>query len=206
MLFQPRSRPRQIGKSGNDQLEIGRCRFALGISDQSPCHRLAVIWRHAVSLRDRRRGAGLATYLPDSTLRARLPGSGCRSDRCRHLGSPPSTELRSSLRKIAYSDFRYYIANNEPASSKANKIRHLRLYFGSAFPERPMPTPGDRIREAREEKDWTQEQLADKAQISKSFLSDVENNKRNVSAENALKIADALGVSLDYLMRGDQAR
>ncbi len=69
-----------------------------------------------------------------------------------------------------------------------------------------MPTPGDRIREAREEKDWTQEQLADKAQISKSFLSDVENNKRNVSAENALKIADALGVSLDYLMRGDQAR
>ena len=68
-----------------------------------------------------------------------------------------------------------------------------------------MPTPGDRIREAREQKEWTQEQLADKAQISKGFLSDVENNKRNVSAENALKIADALGASLDYLMRGERA-
>ena len=69
-----------------------------------------------------------------------------------------------------------------------------------------MPTPGDRIREARETKDWTQEQLADKAQISKGFLSDVENNKRNVSAENALKLADALGISLDFLMRGEEAK
>ncbi len=69
-----------------------------------------------------------------------------------------------------------------------------------------MPTPGDRIREGREAKGWTQEQLADKAQISKGFLSDVENNKRNVSAENALKIADALGMSLDYLMRGEEAK
>lgn len=69
-----------------------------------------------------------------------------------------------------------------------------------------MPTPGDRIREAREAKGWTQEDLADKAQISKGFLSDVENNKRNVSAENALRIADALGISLDYLMRGEEAR
>ncbi len=69
-----------------------------------------------------------------------------------------------------------------------------------------MPTPGDRIREAREAKGWTQEQLGDKAQISKGFLSDVENNKRNVSAENALKIADALGISLDFLMRGEELK
>jgi len=69
-----------------------------------------------------------------------------------------------------------------------------------------MSTPGDRIREAREKMSWTQEQLADKAQISKGFLSDVENNKRNVSADNALKIADALGFSLDYLMRGEQVK
>lgn len=69
-----------------------------------------------------------------------------------------------------------------------------------------MSTPGDRIREAREANGWTQEQLADKAQISKGFLSDVENNKRNVSAENALKLADALGMSLDYLMRGGEAK
>ena len=69
-----------------------------------------------------------------------------------------------------------------------------------------MSMPGDRIRESREAQGWTQEQLADKAQISKGFLSDVENNKRSVSAENALKIADALGMSLDYLMRGEEVK
>ena len=41
------------------------------------------------------------------------------------------------------------------------------------------------------------------AGISKSFLSDIENDKRNISSESALKIADALGISLDYLLRGE---
>ena len=69
-----------------------------------------------------------------------------------------------------------------------------------------MPTPGDRIKSVRDEKSWTQDELAQKSGISKGFLSDVENNKRNVSAENALRIADALGVSLDFLMRGEQGK
>lgn|SRR5574338_527819 len=69
-----------------------------------------------------------------------------------------------------------------------------------------MATPGDRIREARESRGWTQEELAGKAQMSKGFLSDVENNKRSVSAEYVLKIANALGVSLDYLLRGETGR
>lgn len=47
------------------------------------------------------------------------------------------------------------------------------------------------------------EQLADAAGISKGFLSDIENDKRNISSESALKIADALGISLDYLLRGE---
>lgn len=63
-------------------------------------------------------------------------------------------------------------------------------------------TPGQRIRHRRIELGWTQDQLAAKAGISGGFLSDVENDKRNVSAENLLSIAEALGVSLDYLMRG----
>ena len=67
-----------------------------------------------------------------------------------------------------------------------------------------MPTPGDRIKALREEHGWTQETLAERAQMSKGFLSDLENNKRNVSANYALRIADALGVSLDYLLRGER--
>lgn len=68
-----------------------------------------------------------------------------------------------------------------------------------------MSTLGDRIRERRQELGWTQDQLAAKAGISKGFLSDVENGKRSVSAGNLQEMAQALGLSLDYLMKGDDS-
>src|SRR5215469_7497844 len=66
-----------------------------------------------------------------------------------------------------------------------------------------MAATGDRIKEIRDARGMTQDQLADKAGISKGFLSDVENNKRNISSENLLKIANVLGASVDYLLRGE---
>src|SRR5271154_2439780 len=66
-----------------------------------------------------------------------------------------------------------------------------------------MPTVGERIREVRLDLDLNQDQLADRAGLSKGFLSDVENNKRNISSENLLKIANVLGASVDYLLRGE---
>lgn len=66
-----------------------------------------------------------------------------------------------------------------------------------------MATTGDRIREIREARGMTQEVLADSAKISKSFLSEVENNRRNISSENLLRIANVLGASVDYLLRGE---
>lgn len=65
-----------------------------------------------------------------------------------------------------------------------------------------MATVGDRIREIRDARKLTQDQLAEQSGISKGFLSDVENNKRNVSSDNLLRIANVLGASLDYLLRG----
>ena len=65
-----------------------------------------------------------------------------------------------------------------------------------------MSTVGDRIRQRRLELNWTQDKLATEAGISNGFLSDLETDKRNVSADNLLKIAQALGVSLDFLMMG----
>ena len=50
---------------------------------------------------------------------------------------------------------------------------------------------------------WTQERLAREAGLSKSFMSDLENSKTTVSGNNLLKIAQVLGASLDYLMKGD---
>jgi transcriptional regulator with XRE-family HTH domain len=65
-----------------------------------------------------------------------------------------------------------------------------------------MPSVGDRIREIREAKKLTQDQLAEKAGISKGFLSEIENDKRNVSSEYLLRIANSLCASVDYLLRG----
>ena len=66
-----------------------------------------------------------------------------------------------------------------------------------------MPTVGERIREIRLDLDLNQDQLAERAGLSKGFLSDVENNKRNIGSENLLKIANVLGASVDYLLRGE---
>ncbi len=66
-----------------------------------------------------------------------------------------------------------------------------------------MATIGDRIKGRRIELGLTQEELAKKANISKGFLSDVENGRRNVGADTVLDLAGALGLSLDYLMTGE---
>ena len=68
-----------------------------------------------------------------------------------------------------------------------------------------MPEPqsvGERLRYVREQQGLSLDRLADKAEVSKSFLSGVENNKSGISGENLLKVANALGASLDYLLRG----
>lgn len=71
--------------------------------------------------------------------------------------------------------------------------------------QKPMSTVGERIRNRRQELGWTIERLADDAKISKGFLSDLENGKRSVSADYLLEIAQTLGVTLDFLMKGDRS-
>ncbi len=65
---------------------------------------------------------------------------------------------------------------------------------------------GERIKERRNELGWTQDVLAAKAGLSKGFLSDLENNNRGIGAENLLDLARVLGLSLDYLMTGEDAQ
>ncbi len=66
-----------------------------------------------------------------------------------------------------------------------------------------MNPVGERIRKRRNELDWTQERLAGESGLSKGFLSDVEAGKRSVGADSLLAIANALGVSMDELMKGE---
>ena len=65
-----------------------------------------------------------------------------------------------------------------------------------------MSTAGERIRARRQALGLTQDQLAQRAGMSKGFLSDVETGTRNLSAGKLLKLSQALGTSLDYLMKG----
>jgi transcriptional regulator with XRE-family HTH domain len=69
-----------------------------------------------------------------------------------------------------------------------------------------MATLGDRIREFREARKWTQDKLAEETSLSKSFISEIENDKRTPSADNVLKISNALSVSLDYLLKGETGK
>ena len=69
-----------------------------------------------------------------------------------------------------------------------------------------MSNEGERIKQRRLELGWTQDQLCTKAGLSKSFLSDLENGKRSISASNLLELARTLGVSLDYLMTGEASQ
>lgn len=66
-----------------------------------------------------------------------------------------------------------------------------------------MATVGERIKEVREVKGWTQEKLAAEADISRSFLSEVEKHGKNISLDLLLKVATALGASVGYLASGE---
>ena len=61
---------------------------------------------------------------------------------------------------------------------------------------------GDRIKQRRNELNWTQDELSAKAGISKSFLSEIENGKKSIGADTLLNLSKALSCSLDYLMQG----
>jgi transcriptional regulator with XRE-family HTH domain len=68
-----------------------------------------------------------------------------------------------------------------------------------------MPTVGERIKARRAELGWTQDQLAEKAGISKSFVSDLETGKRSIGADTLLDVGRAMSVSLDFLMTGKES-
>ena len=61
---------------------------------------------------------------------------------------------------------------------------------------------GMRIRFLRQQRHWSQEDLAFNANINKNYISDLENGRRNPSLEILERIAIALNISLEELFRG----
>lgn len=61
---------------------------------------------------------------------------------------------------------------------------------------------GNRIREIRELKGYTREQLAEYAEISANFLWEIEAGRKGMKVQNLGKLAAALNISTDYLIFG----
>ena len=61
---------------------------------------------------------------------------------------------------------------------------------------------GSNVRKAREAKDFTQEQLAEKADLDQTYISGIERGLRNPSIISVVRIAKALGSSTAELSKG----
>jgi transcriptional regulator with XRE-family HTH domain len=69
------------------------------------------------------------------------------------------------------------------------------------MPKKLLTSIGQAIRQVREDRQISQEALAATAGLDRSYVSSVENGRRNVSIENLNRIAVALGVSMTEVMQ-----
>jgi len=66
-----------------------------------------------------------------------------------------------------------------------------------------MDTIGSRIRQLREARGWTQEQFAKRVGVTKSAVSQWENDStKNLKLDTFLKVVEVLHTSTEYLVRG----
>lgn len=59
---------------------------------------------------------------------------------------------------------------------------------------------GRRIREERLRLNLTQERLAEDVELTTAYIGQVERGERNLTLENLIKVANRLGVTVDYLL------
>lgn len=69
-------------------------------------------------------------------------------------------------------------------------------------PKSVLSALGDRIRERRRSKGWSQEELADRAKLDRSYIGGIERGERNITVLKLCQIAAALGADLADLGRG----
>lgn len=64
----------------------------------------------------------------------------------------------------------------------------------------PRRTVGLNVARLRAERDWSQEELADRAKLHRTYVSGVERGVRNPTITVLAKLADALGVAPSELL------
>lgn len=63
---------------------------------------------------------------------------------------------------------------------------------------------GVRIRELRLQQQLTQAELAEQTDMSVSYVSHIETAKKKASLESLVRIANALGITVDHVLTGNQ--
>ena len=63
---------------------------------------------------------------------------------------------------------------------------------------------GKRVRETRTQQKLSQQQLAEKADLSVCYISHIENGRKQASLSALINIANALGITVDELLSGNQ--
>ncbi len=61
---------------------------------------------------------------------------------------------------------------------------------------------GRSVRKQREARGFSQEVLAERADLDRTYISDIERGTRNPGIKNVFRIARALGISLSQLTNG----
>jgi len=88
---------------------------------------------------------------------------------------------------LVYNDV-FYRVKNRVAKSHNRKKTAVRIAFGK------------RLKRKRQERDLTQEALAEKAGLAPNYVGSVERGERNIGLENIVILAIALGVLPKDLM------
>lgn len=67
----------------------------------------------------------------------------------------------------------------------------------------PIETMGPRVRRLRKQRDWTQEELAEKVSVAVLTVGEWERENRAPTSANLMKLSEALGVPVHYLLYGE---
>ena len=86
--------------------------------------------------------------------------------------------------------------------ARAGKLNRHNTIYENVMPKSSKPSEifPDRLRAARERRELSQSELAERARLQASAVSHFETAGRKPSFENLKKLADALNVSTDYLL------
>lgn len=60
---------------------------------------------------------------------------------------------------------------------------------------------GKRIRTERQNLNLTQEKLAEKVEVSEAYVGQIERGERNLALDTLVRLANSLGVTVDYLLK-----